>query len=100
MLFTQCTQRCRTCPQIFSEGALDFSEGALEEFFEKVVDDAWSEPILPDTGKVNFPALKCRWPRTQQEARILNWNVIAFYYTPVQGKRPNLPLHRQTSRIP
>jgi hypothetical protein len=20
----------------------------------------WSEPILPDTGKVNFPALKCR----------------------------------------
>ncbi len=22
--------------------------------------DVWSEPILPDTGKVNFPTLKCR----------------------------------------
>jgi type I restriction-modification system DNA methylase subunit len=22
--------------------------------------NSWSEPILPDTGKVNFPALKCR----------------------------------------
>ncbi len=44
----------------------------------------WSEPILPDRGKVNFPALKCRWPQTQQEACILNSNVIAFYYTLVR----------------
>ena len=47
MLFTQCTKRCRNCPQIFSEGALDFSEGALEESYEKVADVALPLGLFP-----------------------------------------------------
>jgi hypothetical protein len=47
MLFTQCTKRCRNCPQIFSEGALDFSEGALEESYEKVVGVALPLGLFP-----------------------------------------------------
>src|SRR6266487_2619556 len=41
-------------------------------------------PFYRTRGKVNFPALECKLPQTQQEADILNSNVISWYYTPVQ----------------
>jgi hypothetical protein len=44
---THCTKRCRTYPQIFSKEALDFSEGALEESFEKVGDGTLPLGLFP-----------------------------------------------------
>ena len=52
--------------------------------FEEAAETFGVNPFYRTRGKVNFPALECKLPQTQQEADILNSNVISWYYTPVQ----------------
>jgi hypothetical protein len=43
-----------------ASASLSQMERQIQEAGREAMKEGWSEPILPDTGKVNFPALKGR----------------------------------------